>query len=179
MPGKLCFTSFAFAFCVFKIEISTKLFQRKGFSSIRLGSSKKETILGTCVWTKKFYPPKRCFVFFSYFKTLLCIFMARNYPFLRKNFNFKPHIETCLSLWYGLCRKRCTGEKRTWASTTLREVAWCIIPGWAGDQSLFGKEARLIKRKDNRIMKDEKHCQNQRQILIDIFIWTENSAKIF
>ena len=128
---------------------------------------------------KKILPPKTLLHFFFLLQNALRFFMARNSPFLRKNFNFKPHNETCLSFWCGLCGKRCTGEKRTWASTTLREVAWCIIPGWAGDQSLFGKEARLVKRKDNEIMKDEKHCQNQRQISIEYLFEQKILRKYF
>ena len=123
LPGKLCFTSFAFAFCVFKIEISTKLFQRKGFSSNRLGPSKKKQYWGL-VCGQKNLPPKTLFHFF--FSTLKrhYVFSWQEIPlFCAKNFNFKPHNETCLSLWCGLCRKRCAGEKRTCASTTLREIA--------------------------------------------------------
>ena len=131
-----------------KKKFQQNYFKEKVFPQINWALQKRYNIGDLCV-DKKILPPKTLLHFFFYLKTPLHIFMARNSPFLRKNFNFKPHNETCLCLWCGLCRQSCTGGKRTWASTTLREVAWCIIPGWAGDQSLFGKEATLIERKDN------------------------------
>ena len=85
--------SFPFA-CVFKTEISTKLFQRKGFSS-KLGPSKRNKI-GMC--GQKSFTPQKVAPIFSTSKRLSDFHgKMKKFPFLQ-NFNFKPHDENCLSL---------------------------------------------------------------------------------
>ena len=130
LPGKQYFTSFPFAFCVFKNRNFDKI-----ISTSKIGPFKKKQYWDLC--GQKLFASKRLFHFF-YFETPLRISKTkwRNSLFLQ-NSNFKPHDENCLSLWCGLCRKRCIGEwrHRTWASTTFREVVWCIIPKKTGNQS--------------------------------------------
>ena len=84
------------------------------------------------VWTK-FYPPKSCFVSFLLQSAFSELYGKefKKFVFLRKNFNFKAQIEIPLSVWCDFKRKRCTRdwtEEWTCASTTFREVIWCIIP---------------------------------------------------
>ena len=116
-----------------------------------MGSSKRNNI-GTCV-DKNFLLPKRL-LHFSHFETSLRISKTKWNSIFWQNFNFKLHDENCLSLWCGLCRKRCVGEQRTWASTTFREDVWCITPKNAGDRSSYGKiRKNLSKEKTMKLWK--------------------------
>ena len=115
------------------------------------------------VWTKV-SPPKRLPDFF------LLQNASTDLHWKKRNFVFCKILILKASQWkwfkplVWFYTKRCIGKERTRASTTFHEVIWCIVPETAGDELFFGK---LVKRKDNAIMKGEKHCQNKDKVWID------------
>ena len=92
---------------------------------------------------KGFTPPKKLLFLTHWFA-----WQKKEILFFCKIWIFKPYNEMVKPLvWY--YRKRCIGEQRTWASTTFREVIWCVIPEYAGDK-LFCRSMR-------------RNCQKKRQ----------------
>ena len=115
------------------------------------------------VWTKRFYPPKDCFPFLTSKRLHWFAWQKKRNLIFCKIWIFKPYNENGLSLWCGTTEKDALEnngheQARLFAKSFDASFRNTLatnrsVEGWNG----------LVKRKDNEIMKGEKHCQNKRQ----------------
>ena len=77
---------------------------------------------------------------------------------------FKPHIENDLSLWCGSTRKDVlenSGHEQARLFTKSFDASFRKL---LAINHLLKKIGKHVKRKDNEIMKGEKHCQNKDKV---------------
>ena len=85
----------------------------------------------------------------------------REISFFAKILIFKPHNENGLSLWSGSTRKYALENNGHVQAQLFMKSFDASFRNTLAINHSGGNVEKLVTRKDNEIMKDEKHCQNK------------------